>query len=739
MTAFAKRVKVKPKYDPYPHERTHVFLPDGSHEVVEKTAVGRSSDEYKQELRDLIDPWEKDQILEQAERQKTLEWTKFISDQTPLDKGGLRATRSNVAPENAKNWDTFEISFDRADVDTPEKQQKVFNQVVEWAKEIHTEGLEGGKRAFTIQEWHGLDGSSSRPHLRLEMHRVGWEPTPKLVPSNGKQMILSGKVQRKTNYAQESGETDKDFQPLVSALYNHCGIDLQVGAPSLDREADAKAVSAIPVAPGQEAARLLIKASAEPSTAPTFDLGSEADSLAQLDQLGKSIEASTVAGVVTKSNDPDKSFELRKPVDPFRDQVQQAYLAAQAAQSQFEMLRAAQLTYAQNDQLKEQVREASVLVQDLRTEISIKDTALVERDTALASQTQLISTQQEAIVAQKSALDEAVSTVESLDQELVDARKTIEAKDNDLYGAEQKYAAAIQERDGETVRADKAVEELSTTTTKLEQTTKMLDGVADTLQAVQLTLTETTQQRDQAVRERDAATERNNALIERNGELLGENKVLTANMTGIAAERDAAKADLKVARDELAPVVAENAELKAEKARLVDENGKLIHDIQGEQERRQRLLSLAEVDHETLDAKITRANKIYDELQSALGHDPQALKLLQEVSELVKPKSDYVSRVEVYVQAGLPLKENEEAFAAYNARVNEVHHSDGQFGKEGKKAVVESNKTGNNLASAKPAAPSPATPAGPKPNPMAQGGTLPPRKPGTDPGGERTP
>lgn len=660
MTAYARRQKTRPNYDPYAHENTHVFLPDGSEHVVKKTGVGRTSDEYASELRVLIDPWEKDAILEQAEEQRTPEWNKYVlpSGMKPLDKGGLRAARSNVMPDKVKNWDTFEISFDRADVATEDRQQAVFDEVVAWAKEIHTEGLEGGRRAFTIQEWHGLDGSSSRPHLRLEMHRIGWEPMPRLIPANGDRLVLDGKVQQRQNYAQESGETDKDFQPLVAALRAKFNIELQVGNPSLDRDADGRqAALAVPTSPTQalsEADRLLAKAQG-----PAVAEG----------------EPAAPSGAVTPA---DKPFELRRPVDPFKDALASSLEKLAAAKREAELLQAAHLTYAANEQLQDQVKAQGLQITDLTTQVARRDDALAQKDQELeAAGVTLAQTQEklekatEQVAELAVALDDTLKENVALQQEFDDHKQATQAT---VSGLTQQVAAA-----------EEAL------------------GVAR-------------QEAGEAKRERDALETRNVALMERNGELVGEKNFLAATLESTKQTLDQTQADLKMAREELAPMVAENASLKSEHDRLSSENAQLATKIKDERNRMGILLRMDYLDQEALAAKITRSGQLFDQLQEKMGNNPEALRLLQEVASLVKPRADYKSRADAYIEAGMPTDKESPEFKAFEEEVNTIHKADGEFGK----TAVEVRKD----AKAKGQLPEQQQ-GGPKPNPNHGGGPRP--------------
>lgn len=702
MTAFTRRVKVRARYDSYPHEKTHVYLPDGSHHEVEKTAIGRSSSDYDAELKELINPWEKDAILDQAEQQKGKEWEKFVSPLKPLDKGGLRAARSNVDPSKVKNWDTFEISFDKADVATPDRQQAVFDEVVDWAKSIHTEGLEGGRRAFTIQEWHGLDGSSSRPHLRLELHRIGWEPTPKLTPSNGNKLILDGKVQQRTNYNQESGETDKDWQPLVESMRNKFGIHMQIGAPSLERETEGQAaatqVPADPALAAQEAARLIENARATPQV---------------LDMESLEVSASNPVQGAAAPN-PNKSFELRKPVDPFADELKAAHAEASAAQRKFEMLRAAHLTYAENGQLREQIKTSEIVINDLRTEVS----AQVKTIEQVRSDLEVAETNNEALVV------DLQQKGQQLDELKVEATEYLERAEL----AETDRDNLKVEVDTQRTRAETAETERDTFKAEAVEQRTRADTAEVSLGEVRNELKEVSSNLTQVERERDGLAERNNSLAEQNGELKGHNRMLEGQVSKLADERDTIKSELKMARDELAPIVAENKTLKEEKARLETENQDLATNIKWETERRRRLLTFANMDHETLDAKVSHIEGLYDKLQAAIGNNPEALKVLDEVSQVIKPKSEYTSISEAYVNAGMPVEEDRERFKAFTDQARITMSSDG-FARKGSEVTREAAQRRQTLANQPVENPTPSK--GPKPNPM-QSGSVSAKTPGRD-------
>lgn len=668
MAAYAKRQKTRPNYDPYAHENTHVFLPDGSEHLVKKTGVGRTSDEYAAELRVLIDPWEKDAILEQAEEQKTPEWAKYVMPNAkPLDKGGLRAARSNVEPGKVKNWDTFEISFDRADVATEDRQQAIFDEVVSWAKEIHTEGLEGGRRAFTIQDWHGLDGSSSRPHLRLEIHRIGWEPTPKLVPANGDRQVLEGTVQKRQNYAQESGETDKDFQPLVAALREKFGIHLQVGAPSLERDSDGRqAALAVPATPDQtlgEADRLLGQVQA-----PTRPAAVEGNEQAQ------------PSGTVTTA---DKPFELRKPVDPFKDALAASLEKLENAKREADLLRAAHLTYAANEQLQDQVKAQGLQITDLQTQVARRDEALAQKDQALEQAGAQVVELTETVAWLEAGVAEAKVALEGAAEQMLELNETIE-----------------------TQRAEHA-QEVGQLNQKVAQVEQALDA----------------SQKEAAMAkvERDALETRVGELAGRNSELVGENKALGARL-------EKSESELKLAREELAPLVAENAELKTERDRLQSENQTLAQQIKEEQLRRATLLQMGNLDNDTLAAKIEESSQLFNKLQEMIGNNPEALAVLEKVSSIITPRENYKSRVDAYVEAGMPADKTSEASKAFQEEVSRIHRNDGRFGQVAIQVHKETEAAKKEAATGAPKTvvqgprPNPNTVTGPnRPNPGGSG------------------
>ena len=729
MAAFARRTKVRPKYDPYPHEKTHVHLPDGSHHEVEKTSNMRPSQDYNEELRELIDPWEKDRILEQAEKQKTKEWTRFVSSEKPLDRGGLRATRSNVDPSKVQSWDTFEITFDRADVGTPERQQAVFKEVVDWAKEIHTEGLEGGRRAFTIQEWHGLDGSSSRPHLRLEMHRVGWEPTPKLVPSNGHEKILAGKVQARTNYAEGTGEIDKDFQSLVATLQNKFGITLQVGSPSLDKESSGRDAAGIPNDPGAEAARIMEARTARetpnaPAVAPVAVLGAadlEDVEGVDLDQAWQNLDAP--ATTPTKQN--DKPFELRKPENFMTAEVAEAFEEMEAAKKRFEALRLSQLLHAENAQLKETVASNTVQISDLQATNNQKDAKIQEKDQTidrvsgeLESEKMAGATWKDKAMAviqkvrkllhlERAARIEAEGQVQELGVELATERdnsaKAKEQAAKDIAAEQDKTQTVERERD--TVKAQNT--ELSATNERLSEEKGKLAATAEIATA------------SAAAAIKDLATTKEQAAKDISAE-----REITAKVSE----------DLKTATEQLAPLVEANKNLAGQVKEITEKNASLAQQVEalnaqtqelaknlarGEQQQKTLIRSNIQ-DGEVLGAKLDQMDKLYDKMQQHFQHDPQALMLVQELSSIIKPRADYVSRVEAYIELGMPVQ-GEQQWSAFANRFKEVERSDGEFSKRANeitKRIAEQSE---------PMAPAPAPGvARPSPKPGSIGGNKPP-------------
>lgn len=717
MAAYSKRQKTRPNYDPYPHENTHVFLPDGSQHLVEKTRIGRTSKDLEEEFNELIGPWEKDSILGQNEEQKTPQWKQYVmpSGATPLDKGGLRAARTNVAPDKVKNWDSFEISFDRSDVADPARQEAVFNEVVEWAKQIHTEGLEGGRRAFTIQDWHGLDGTSARPHLRLEMHRIGWEPVPQLIEAGGDRKVLSGKVQSRQNYSQESGETDKDFQPLVLALRDKFGIELQLGSHAPTREAEARwTASEVPSTPGaaiEEATRLLTKVQAT-------DVASAAP-----------VDGSfVVPNGVGSTNREENRFDLRPPVDPFRQAVEEKFTELQKIQKEFDLVRAAHATYAANEQLTEQVRVQTVHIQDLQTEVSRKDAALVERDQALEQATSSLAVAGE-------QLELTLTQTVKLSNELEDRTEELKEVQESVAVLEATSVVLVEER-------DKALDQVTELTHTNQALGKQVEGLKERVATTEGELLTTKQDLDLVKRERDGLESRNGALAERNGELLGENKVVNQRLVEVQGE-------LKLAREELAPIVAENAELKAERDRLTQENHDLSQgneQLQAEIERRKlqqnRLKALTTMDNETLNAKVVALHERLDEMSSSrvLRDEPDMRELLREIKGFIQTKEQYVSRSEVYVEEGMPLP-GEPNFASTHERIQAIHSADGDFGRKGRELALASAERDKAASQPSPeqnanAAPRPVV-QGPRPNPQATG-AVPPRTTGgtgrNDPG-----
>lgn len=203
---------------------------------------------------------------------------------------------------------------------------------------------------------------------------------------------------------------------------------------------------------------------------------------------------------------------------------------------------------------------------------------------------------------------------------------------------------------------------------------------------------------------------------------------------------------MKVAREELAPIVAENAKLTEERDRLVEQNASLEQEIKWENERRKRLITLSEVDYATLDSKIDRLTSLYGEMQKAIGpNNPEAFKVLEEMSELIKPKSNYTSISEAYIQAGQPVKEDKARFEQFQKAAQITAKEDGIYNANGKRIASEIALSKQGLTSMPiinpgastqtPTAPSTPTSQGPKPNPMSSGTVQPiKRPPGTDPG-----
>lgn len=332
MSAHVKRQgKASSSYSAYLHENTHVFLPDGSHQVVkvydDAGRRSKTSKEYSDEMKALIDPWEKDSLLNQKDSQATSLWKQTFGTEPYLNVVGLKRARTSTKTgeqDTKREWDTFEIAFDGNDVllgaDAEQKRKDIFDTVVEWAKTIHTPGLEGGARAFTIQDWHGLNDGSSRPHLRLEIHRVGWNvgaQKPEVVQTNTSPVIKGTTLSRMNYGSNESSEVDKDLSLLGDMLKERFGIELSSAAQSQDKNylAHKKAMDAVKDAT-QSVDKTIAALNKEPDMKEFAEQMNIDSSLFKFEQEAEG-----------------KPFTLRKPTNPLeKTGVDMMNLALQIAQ-----------------------------------------------------------------------------------------------------------------------------------------------------------------------------------------------------------------------------------------------------------------------------------------------------------------------------------------------------------------------------------------------------------------------
>lgn len=645
--ANATRTRVTSSYKPYNHENTHVFLPDGSHHVVEKSSSTRSSQDYNKEILSLVSPWEKQSVLDQAKLQKSEEWKMVFGNEQPLDKGGIRTSNR----DNPKNWDTFEISFDRKDIlgGTPEenkqRQKDVFNDIVDWAKTVKTEGLEGSIRAFTIQEWHSLDGSSARPHLRLEMQRLAWDPTqiPKLTPTQNGKNILSGKVQNRMNYTNESGETDKDFDALRTTLMKKYNIVMEVGAPSKDRSVE----------------------TAQQSKAP--DRSKIRDEIAALENK----QQNPSDNIVFVSEKIEKPFQNRAPQDPDELLVAAKYEAAKKALEEYETIRLAQLQKVENKQLREDLHE---------TKTQLNDTTIEAKrlNKQVAIQTNVIDVQSNGL---KKANKKMVASFKHSNR-LQQRNEALQKNLKDFQDRnKQNKALYLKERYDH------------------RQTKTELDRVAPF-----------EQQYTEEKQMRVAVTKSNEVLMDqvnqyKNNLVSKENMSLDGVRQDLATKNQALKQDIAKEQEvnkDLANILdlgKENTQLKEKVTTLQQENDVLEKEYKKEQDRLFSMKNLHKIDVNILDTKVDDQQKRFDDVAEHLRKqgDLEAIKMIEAIRNIIVPRDQYQSRVEAWQEVGAPpLKtetprntEEEQQHAAFGEKFKELQQGDDKYSQEAKKRAAQ--------------------------------------------------
>lgn len=400
MSAHVQRVRTTSSYSPYLHTNTHVFLPDGSHQIVNIRDEGKnrskSHKEYSDEIKSLVDPWEKDSLLNQKDSQTTSLWKQTFGSEQYLNVVGLKRARTSTKTgeqDTKREWDSFEIAFDGNDVllgaDAEQKRKDIFDTVVEWAKTIHTPGLEGGARAFTIQDWHGLNDGSSRPHLRLEIHRVGWNTEaqiPAVVQTNTSPVIKGTTLPRMNYGSNESSEVDKDLSLLGEMIKDRFGIELSRGPQSQDKNylAHKKAMDVVKETT-QSVDKTIAALNKEPDMKEFAEQMNVDSSLFKFEQEADG-----------------KPFTLRKPTNPLeKTGVDMMNLALQIAQGATAAMGLA-AAQEQMQELNENIRVLSNQTNDLQIEL---DNAHTERDT-LKEEVDQLNVVNTSLVEEKKAVEE---------------------------------------------------------------------------------------------------------------------------------------------------------------------------------------------------------------------------------------------------------------------------------------------------------------------------------------------
>lgn len=649
MAAHAQRVKTSSSYSPYLHNDTYVFLPDGSQQVITvkdpDKSRSKTAKEYAEELRTLIDPWEKESLLEQKESQSTRLWKQTYGEDPLLNVNGLKRprTRADGTSNVTREWDSFEIAFDSLDVLTAPNaaqiRKDIFDTVVEWAKTIHSPGLEGGARAFTIQDWHGLTDGSSRPHLRLEIHRVGWDTNaqiPQVVQTQTTPVIRGTTLPRMNYGSNESSEVDKDLSVLNSMLKQRFNIELTSGPQSQDKNYMAT-----------KRAMDLVRDNTQSVDKTIAALQKEPDMKDFAEQLGLD------SSVLNFEKEADgKPYTLRKPTNPMEQTgVSLMNLALQLAQAGTAAmgLSAAQ---EQIQELNENVRALANEKNDLEVEL---DTTQNERET----------------------LKEEVSQLQLINTTLVEEKTAVEEK---VVQQDHKYASAIAELE-EKQRA--ALEQLNAQhAASLKQAAEAHHAAIEKLNAQHNVELATKQGLVESYKkDNDEKTQQNTVLAQ-------EKTALQEQIEKMSQEKSKLEQDFsKVQTESHQHKQAEEASRRIlAKALELSESDKLVLNEKIEDVREVTRLFINKL-------KSDRSGAIFVNTHAGVVSDFSA-----DIKSIIKPSAQYQGRLQAYVQAKLPDPEpspdnNDAVLAkdAFEVNIGEIDKEDAKYIQKQRNKVLENN------------------------------------------------
>lgn len=362
------------------HHKTYAFAPDGTHQVFDPS--GKTKQVFDQQVKDFFEPWEKDNLLKQRDEQKnTSQWKETFKNLTdPLPATPLQT--SYRVSKDPSSWDSFDICFKAEDVEVgPNAEQlrkDIFDAVVEFCKTAHTPNNDGEKRAFTIQDWHGLNGDTNGPHLRIQMQRVSWDPTTQLrIIDTPVQKVVQGKTGSRMVYS-KNDEVKMDFMSgLKPVLEKKFGLP----SPAFRMNADGNVT------------RQSIEAKKYALERPE-DAKQEANKLFDQATSPQSVEDfANEFGVPGLSADPSDSTKLK--LETAEDMlIARQYEVAQQELNRLKLMKAASLYKQENRQLQDEKQAVLNQLHDANVNIEQQNKLLEASDTKLAEQEKLIEKHQ---------------------------------------------------------------------------------------------------------------------------------------------------------------------------------------------------------------------------------------------------------------------------------------------------------------------------------------------------------
>lgn len=148
------------KCNPYAKTPAFIFTPDQDEATVVSmtTPSGpKPGHTFKEEVQAVLEPWEKDNLLKQRDRQKE-------GLLPPLLETKFRATAGE-----GQNWQHFDIGFEPSEI--AGKEAEVLDVVKDWARECHAGGLMGHRTAI-VYDFHDDGG---KPHVRVSLGGYSWD------------------------------------------------------------------------------------------------------------------------------------------------------------------------------------------------------------------------------------------------------------------------------------------------------------------------------------------------------------------------------------------------------------------------------------------------------------------------------------------------------------------------------------------------------------------------------------